>query len=141
MPDMDRDTAVRQRPRSAAETFGEDVTDPDPLDQPTIPRSAQWHAQRRFHNDQEAIAARELSQIRVLSQEAREDAALERAIDLDNRHRPIPDGVRAQASNAIRRRGGSGLPTADQLAANALSRRQWQPMNPDQDRRHGRRPA
>jgi hypothetical protein len=44
------------------------------------------------------------------------------------------------ADRARRRRGVSGVSSAERLAAPSLVHRQWQPVDDDQDRRDGSRP-
>jgi hypothetical protein len=143
--DLDQDQYLRQRWRSVAETFGEDVITPEFTDQPTVTArsSAARLAQLRAQNEQEAQARREMERLTKVAQEDREDQALELAIDQIQGQQRVPTGTRILATAALERRGGSGLSSAEQMAAPVLARLQREQQDQDQaddDRRRGRRP-
>jgi|SRR5215207_1537601 len=130
-------------PPSVAELFGEDLGPPlftDQAPKPAPGSSAARHAGRRQANDRAAQVDRELAQLGNVAQEAREDDALERAVNLLNWGGTPGAGSRALAVRALARRGGVGLSSAEVMAARALSGGRQLDQDQDDDRRHGRRP-
>jgi hypothetical protein len=108
-----------------AEEFGEDVIMPAFTDQPqpTARSSAKRLAQLRAQNEQEAKARREMERLAKVAQEDYEDQALELAIDQIQHKRKVAPGTRLLAASALERAGGSGLSSAEIMAARAQRRR------------------
>jgi hypothetical protein len=139
--DMSQEDYLRQRPRSAAEEFGENVTDPGyayddgpPIEPPPTSSAARFGAQRKrleaeaAQQRQQAIADR----VKVV---AAEDHALAEVGRLTNAGQPVPDDVAAKAARAANRQG--LLPrqsSADRLAGPTLSRLRGRPQDQDEDR-------
>jgi hypothetical protein len=116
MDTLDQDTYQRQRPRSMAEEFGENVIQIQ--DQPGPPRarsSARSHAARRQWHEQEAHQAQDMAKLTRHAVEQAEDAALDRAQELIRLGRKVPDTLRSQAMAALRRRGVQ-VSSAEELA-------------------------
>jgi hypothetical protein len=125
------------------ETYGDDVAIGLGLDQ-TTPKgrsSAEQIAGRRRGGEQQAAQNRRLAGLRRVAQEQREDEALDLAVGQINQGRTPDTETTILAARAQARRGGSGLSSAERLAAPSLTRRQVEDLfHLDDDRRDGRRP-
>jgi hypothetical protein len=124
-----------------SQTFGEDPEPDQILDQPQPPgprSSAALHAARRLRNDQDALRDRQQASLARHAVEAREDEALEIYTRQRNAGHTPDAGTRVMAARALERAGGSGLSSAEQLAAPTLRRLRRQARDQDDDRR-GRR--
>jgi hypothetical protein len=102
----------------------------------TITRSADRHAQRAEQGRAQDRTARQLEHLGLVASERADDEALERAIDLINRGGTPGAQTRAGAMRALERQGGSGLTSAQQLAAGYF--RRVQPQDDDDPRPQGR---
>jgi hypothetical protein len=134
-------------PPSWAAMYGDLDQDPNLFqDQPPTPgdRSSAAKHVARVRRDERAVAeARSLDRLVPAAEERREDEALERAIGLINRGGVPGTGTRLLAGRALDRRGGSGLSSAETMAARYLSRGRQQDQDQDDNdkrRRQGRRP-
>jgi hypothetical protein len=141
-PDMSQDQNDYQPMPSIAEMFGELDNDvPTFQDQPQAPgprSSAARHAGRYKANSQAAALDRVDDVV---------DLAV--GIEADRRayERTTANPAKASTNDKIRTaryaRSQGLVPTrssAERLAAPSLAQRQWQPVDNDNDRRHGRRP-
>jgi hypothetical protein len=114
--DLDQDTYQRQRPRSMAEEFGENVIQiQDQPGPPSARSTARSHAARRQYQEQQAREAQDVAKLTRHATEQAEDAALDRAQELIRLGRKVPDTLRSQAMAALRRRGVQ-LSSAEELA-------------------------
>jgi hypothetical protein len=107
---------------SFPEMFGEDMGPPVFQDQPQEPgphSTAAIMTRRRQRLEKEARRDRDLAQLASVAAEESLDRALDKALELIQRGRKVPDGVRGQAMAALNRRGGN-LTSAELMAQRRL---------------------
>lgn len=126
--------------RYLADTYGDDVLVGLATDQPQDPArsSATVHATRRRENDIYAHQDQQLAEVMRAAQERNEDAALDRAAAMIDAGKTPDTRTTVLAARAARRHGGSGVPSAERLAAPSV--RRYRREQDDQARREGRRP-
>jgi hypothetical protein len=145
-PDMSQDQNDYRPPTSFADVFGDLLGDvPTFQDQPPEPgprSSAARHAKRRQANDAAAAQAHRLDLLSADAETYADDQARQRVRDDLTHGRTPSQSDQIRAARAVRRD-----PTrprqssAERHAAQALGRRQYLPIDTDdQARREGRRP-
>jgi hypothetical protein len=138
--DMDSDTYQRQRQRSMAETFGEDVILTEDQPGPPGPRSsAKQHAHRMQQGRAEAAHRRDLVQLHVQAGREADEQAHDEVMRRISKGQDISPKLAEAAMRHQRQQGGLGLSTAEQLAMGRTRAQGWEDVATDDDRRRASR--
>jgi hypothetical protein len=124
-----------------ADTYGDDVLVGLATDEPARNTTGKLIETRRRQDRQDAAHEQGLLTLQQDARERREDLALERARTMIDAGQTPDLATALLAARAQERQGGSGLSSAQRLAAPSLARlHREQGQNDDNDRRQGRRP-
>jgi hypothetical protein len=117
--DIDQDTYLRQRPRSTAEDFGENVNTPLFTDDTRPGKTAKLHASRVRAGEAEARHDANMRQLQDRNRRLRDAEAAEEVQRRISKGQDISPALAEAAMRHERRQGGLGLSSAQLLAQRA----------------------